>query len=204
MAETQKDAEIVAKLAKPGAGLPLHHALMMRYLVGPFVAKTSDWDKDSKGFASVHGKILKLAEKMTDAELSTRVLVPGQYGLEDSSRYWSAAMVLEHMVIVGSGIKSIVISLSNGVVPDFTVEIGKVKPKGAGTPQDAVRNFREFAATAIPDIDRDAKDRKSKAALTHPWFGPFTAHQWHWLLTAHGVIHLTQLRAIAERLKPAE
>lgn len=204
MADPQKDAEIIAKLAKPGAGLPLHHSLMLRYMVGPFVSKTSDWDKDSKGFASAHGKILKIAETLTDVEMTTRILVPGQYGLEDSSRYWSAAMVLEHMVIVGSGIKSIIVSLSSGIVPDYVVEIAKVKPKGAGTPQDAIKNFREFAATAQADIERDVKDRKSKSALNHPWFGPFTAHQWHWLLTGHGVIHLQQMKAIAERLKPAK
>lgn len=204
MADPQQDAEIVAKLDKPGAGLPLHHSLMLRYFVGPFVSKNSDWDKDGASFASVNAKILKHAARLSDEELSTRVLVPSQYGLEDSSRYWSAAMVLEHLVIVGAGIKAIVASLSKGVVPDFEVEIAKVKPKGAGTPQDAVKNFKEFASTAMADLDRDVKDRKSKAALKHPWFGPFTAHQWHWLLTAHAVIHLQQMKAIVEKLKPGK
>ena len=202
MAERAEDAALAAKLDKPGAGVPPLHAFILRYFVGPFVSKRSSWEEDNKRFTSVNAKILKIAEGLTEDEMTTRVLVPPQYGLEDSSRYWSPAMVLEHMVIVGPGIKNITVSLSQGIVPDFKVEIARVKPKGQGTPQDAIRNFREFASGTLADIERDVKDRNSKAALVHPWFGPFTARQWHWLLAGHSVIHLTQLRAIVERLRP--
>ena len=199
----QSDAEQAAKLDKPGAGIPFMHGLMLRWFVGPVVANMSDWNKSSGDFVAVNAKVLKAARKLTDAEMSVRVLVPSQHGLEDSSRYWSAAMVLEHLVIVGTGMKKITISLSQGIVPPIKADTALVKPKGALSPQEALKNFEDYAANTVNDIERDVKDRRSKAQLPHPWFGPFTAHQWHWLLTGHSVIHLGQLRAIVERLKPS-
>lgn len=202
MAEPETDADIIAKLQQPGAGVPFLDGLMMRFIVGPFVAAVTPWDQTKKSFASVNRKILDAAKRLDDAQLARRVLVVPQYGLEDSSRYWSAAMVLEHLVIVGAAIKSIVISLSRGHVPDFEVEIAKVKPTGVPSPQEALRAFEDFTRTVMDDIDREVKDRKSKTKLKHPWFGPFTARQWHWLLAAHSVIHLNQIREIADALAP--
>lgn len=202
MADTRSDAEIQASLQKPGAGVPLHHKLLMRYIVKPFVIGTSNWEKDSEGFGRVAGKIIKDYESLSEEQRTQRVLVPPQFGLEDSSRYWSAAMLLEHMLIVTQGIASLVAPLSKGVVPDYEVEMARVKPKGNMTAQDALTKFRAYAATAMVELDKTVGDRNAKAALLHPWFGPFTARQWHWLMTAHAVIHLNQLRAICWRLNP--
>lgn len=202
MAERLQDAEAAKNLAPSGTPMPLGFRLMLRYFVGPMVAGRANWEKAVKGFDVVNAKILAEAAKLSDEEMNTRVLVPSQYGLEESSRYWSAAMVLEHIVIVGSGIKGIVISLSNGTVPDYKVELSRVKPRGKGTPQQAIADFKQFADTAQGEIAGQLGSKDSKAALDHPWFGKFNTRQWHWLLSAHSVIHLQQVRAIVERLKP--
>lgn len=197
------DAEKAKQLDKPGAGVPAMQGFFLRWFIGPVIARFSNWDNDAKSFDHVNAKIMRIVEKMDDAQLATRVLVPPQQGLEDSFRYWSAAMTLEHLVTVGTGVKHIIVSLSKGVVPDIKPDPARVKPKEAMTPREALQAYQQFIATAVEDIDHGVKDRKSKTALVHPWFGPFTAHQWHWLLTAHSVIHLQQLRAISGRLQPA-
>lgn len=202
MADTRSDDEIQASLQKPGAGVPAHHRLLMRYIVRPLVAGKSSWDKDSETFGRVAGRIIKDYESLSEEQRTKRVLVPPQFGLEDSSRYWSAAMLLEHMLIVTQGIASLVVPLSKGVVPDYEVEMARVKPKGQMSAQDALTKFRAYSATAMAELDKAVGDRNAKPALLHPWFGPFTARQWHWLMTAHAVIHLNQLRAICWRLNP--
>ena len=48
----------------------------------------------------------------SEPELTEAVLVPPQIGLEDSSRFYSYAMVLEHLTIIGNAIGRIVVELS--------------------------------------------------------------------------------------------
>lgn len=197
------DAEKAKHLDKPGAGVPALQGVLLRWLVGPVIARFSNWDKNAESFSHVNAKIMQIVGNMNDAQLATHVLVPPQRGLEDSSRYWSAGMTLEHLLTVGTGVKHIIVSLSKGIVPDIKPDPARVKPKEAMAARESLQAYRQFIATAIDDIERAVKDRKSKAVLAHPWFGPFTAHQWHWLLTAHSAIHLHQLRAISARLQPA-
>jgi hypothetical protein len=51
-------------------------------------------------------------------------------GIEDSSRYWSAAMVLEHLIEVGSRIATGVVELTHGQAASVKADIADVKPKG--------------------------------------------------------------------------
>lgn len=190
------DEEIIASLDKPGAGIPAHHRLFMRWFVNPVVTRSVPWEHNRNSFLKMNERILKVVNRLSDEELSKRVLVPKQFALEDSSRYWSVLMLIEHLVIVGSGIKAIVVSLSHGKVPDFEVEIARVKPKGGKAPKEVVKSYTDFFRTVMDDLDAEVGDKESKAALKHPWFGPFTAKQWHWLMAAHTVVHYDQLCAI--------
>lgn len=198
----RSDEEIVASLGKPGAGLPAHHRLFMRWFVGPVISRAMPWERNRRSFRNMNERILKIVNRLSDEELSKRVLVPPVLGLEDSSRYWSVLMLLEHLVIVGTGIKAIVLSLSRGQVPDFEVEIAKVKPKGGKPPKEVVKAYTEFFRAAMDDIEREVKDKKSKAVLKHPWFGAFTAKQWHWLMAEHTIVHYDQLCSIVFELFP--
>lgn len=198
------DEEIIASLDKPGAGLPSHHRLFLRWFVGPVISRAMPWERNRRSFRNMNERILKLVNRLSDDELSRRVLVPPVFGLEDSSRYWSVLMLLEHLVIVGSGIKAIVVSLSHGKVPDFEVEIAKVKPKGGKTPKEVVKSYTAFFRAVMDDIEREVKDKKSKAKLKHPWFGTFTAKQWHWLMAEHTIVHYDHLCAIIFEMFPRE
>lgn len=196
----QKDSP---KLAKPGAGLPLLESLLVRYYVGPFVAKKADWNESIQTFERINERIAKAVEGLTDEQLNTKVLVPRQRGLEDSSRYWSLAMTLEHLVIVGTNIRDVTISLMNGVVPDAVADIAKVKPHGVMTAKQAVEDFENFRKTTMKMIDEKGRDQNSTAAFSHPWFGPINARQWHWLVGSHSAIHYLQIKNIKKGLPNA-
>lgn len=189
-------ATITPKLGKPGAGLPFLQELALRWYVGPFVAARASWDEVDTNLEKLNGKILKLVEGLEAERMQKRVLVPPQKGLEDSSRYWSVAMALEHLTLVGNHMKAIIIDLSQGQVPNVNVDTALVKPKGEQTAAQAVDAFRAFATTIIPDMSVHVRNRKSATKLKHPWFGPFTAKQWHWLLVGHTLVHYQQIKSI--------
>jgi hypothetical protein len=196
------EAEIVAKLDKPGAGVPVLEGLLLRWLVGPLVSRLqANWEADKARFDAISAKLLKEIEGLSEQQLATKILVPKQPALEDSSRYWSAAMVLEHLVIVGEAVRKGIISLSKGVVPERKPDTAKVKPKGDATPHDIVEAYRKFSSTVMAEIDRDIGNKDSKSVYSHPWMGPFNCRQWHWLLPTHQAVHLRQLREIVKGLK---
>ncbi|HUP57677.1 MAG TPA: DinB family protein [Bdellovibrionota bacterium] len=184
------------KLAPPGAGLPLMQRIYARWYLGPFVARKSTWAESRPLFEKLHGDIASIARGLTDEQMARKTLVPPLPGLEDSSRFWSPAMVLEHLVIVGQRVEFGIIELSHGRVPGQKVEVGKVKPKGQETAADAKKRFDEFYLGAPKRIEASVGDWDSRTTLVHPWFGPFNARQWAWLLAVHARIHRRQLREI--------
>lgn len=200
MSQDTSQNSTIPRLQPPGAGLPLFQRIVLRYYWGPFVARRSIWDEDSQKFEAISAKTLGIADALSEERLQTRVLIPPQLGLEDSSRYWSVAMTLDHLMIVGRGLSQIVTLLSRGEAPQVNVDVAKVKPQPGRGPLEIRKEFREFAATAIPTIESSVKDRKSGSLLAHPWFGPMTAHQWHWLIAQHSLIHYHQVREIVRRI----
>ncbi len=200
--EERTDAQIEAKLGRPGAGLSWPAMIYMRYYLGPRVAAKADWQTETTRFHDTTHDILRIAEQMDNGQLQTRVLVPRLRGIEDSSRYWSAAMTLEHVMIVGMGIRDIIIRLSNEQMPPGRVETARVKPEGRLPAQMVLDNYKNFAIALIPQIETavPADKRDAKTAYAHPWFGDFTLRQWHWLLAEHNAIHLRQLQEIAARI----
>lgn len=194
------DAEAAPQLDKPGAGIPLHQKLLFRYVVKPFVSSRGTWEDDTKRFDAIAAKILNETGTLDAASLERRILIPPQTGLEDSSRYWSVAMTLEHIVIVSNGISRAIIALSNGVVTDGKPDTAAVKPHAGINGAEALSMFGDYVADAMQKLDAKVGDRASKLTYAHPWFGDFNAHQWHWLLGIHQGLHLKQIREIVKRL----
>ena len=190
----------VPNLAPPGAGIPFPQKLLLRFIVRPLVAGREDPAKSRKRFERLHEKIRETYLQIPESKRELKVLVPSQRGLEDSSRYWSAAMVLEHLEIVGSGVGDLIISLSNGQVPGEKVDTALVKPPGVKSHDEALASFDRFRADLMPRLQDRIGNLNSPLRKVHQWFGPFTARQWYWLLGIHAGIHLQQLGAIRRSL----
>lgn len=200
--EEETDARIESKLGRPGAGLSWPAMLYMRHYLGPRVAAKADWEVETARFHDTTHAILRIAEQMNNEQLQKRVLVPRLRGIEDSSRYWSAAMTLEHVMIVGMGVRDIIIRLSNGQMPPGRADTARVKPQGKLPAQTVLDNYKNFAITLIPQIETAVPAAKRDGTITydHPWFGAFTLRQWHWMLAEHNAIHLRQLQEISARV----
>jgi len=188
------------KLAPPGAGLPWFQLLIMRYYLGPIVAMKTSRDDSRRRFEKISQKIMQMIEPLNHEQLGRKVLIPSQVGLEDSSRYWSIAMTLEHIVIVGRAMCSVIPQLENGVTPSLVADTAKVKPIGQMSIDESIRLFKKFVQEEYPFMDKNFKSFEAPTKFMHPWFGPIQAKQWYWLLTIHTGLHLKQIQEIVKIL----
>lgn len=187
-------------LAPPGAGIPLPQKIMMRFFVKPFVAGRTPWEVSEANFHKINKKILSVMEGLTESQLETRILVPPQLGLEDSSRYWSIKMVLEHLLIVSGQVMYLIPELSKGIVPNEEADIAKMKPKNELSLETTVQKFKKLISTDFDQLNAAITSHSASAKFYHPWFGDMTAKQWYWLLAMHHGLHLKQIREIKKRL----
>lgn len=196
---TSQEDDISSSLAPPGAGLPAVQAFFLRHLLFPAYCLTTSWDKAQASFGAEGRKVLSLAASLPADQLQQRVLVRAPMGVEDSSRYWSAAMVLEHLIEVGSRIAVGVVELTHGSPVTVRADIADVKPKG-GQGREVIEDYRQFLADYAQMLTEDIGDRKSRARHPHPWFGQLNAHQWTCLGAIHQSIHRKQLERIVAGL----
>ena len=125
------------KLQPPGAGLPWWMLLAARHVVFPLaVRRMKDWAGATRPFREVGDRILAIWDALPAERLGERVLINRIGGLEDSSRYWSAAMTVEHLNIVGFGVRRGIAGLRRGEVPDRVRGTAEVKPKGELPPAE--------------------------------------------------------------------
>ena len=170
-------------------------AFALRYLIFPAYCLTTSWDKALAASQAEGQKLIALAEALSADQLQQRVLIKVPMGIEDSSRYWSAAMVLEHLIEVGSRVAVGVVELTNGSTVTVKADIADVKPEG-GKGNEIVEDFRQFLDDYARMVTEDIGDRKSKSRHPHPWFGNLNAHQWVCLGAVHQSIHRKQMERI--------
>lgn len=185
------------RLAPPGAGLPAAELLIARILFG-LRRRTTDragWDA---GFRGQREAVRRLVAGLDDASAARRVLVARPRGLEDSSRYWSVWMTLDHLRIVHHEIARIIGELGRGSVPAGQASTAAVKP-AAEVGREVVDAYERScdvvlaAAAAVPEL-------RTSVRFPHPWFGPLDAAGWHQLAAGHLGIHRVQIERIVAGL----
>ena len=190
-------------LEPPGAGLPVAQRLFARWLAGPIFSKIVPLDQARADYARHTATLLSIASGISIEQQKQAVLIQPIGGLEDSSRNWSIQGVLEHLLTVSHAVEGVILTLAREVVPPGAADPGKVKPKGGD--RDWLGDFSTYAPGLLVRIDEQIKSGgltlNSKSTFVHPWFGPFNARQWYWLLSRHQGIHARQASLIAEGLK---
>ena len=191
--------DIQKSLAPPGAGLPAVQAFLLRYLLFPAFCYTNPWQQALAKFQDEGQRIVALVEPLSSQQLQQRILVKAPMGVEDSSRYWSAAMVLEHLIEVGSRVATGIVELSHGEEVTVKADIADVKPKG-GKGRQIIEEYTLFLRDFAHTLSEDVGDCQSTHTHGHPWFGELDAHQWACLAAVHQKIHRQQLERIVARL----
>jgi hypothetical protein len=191
-----------ANLAAPGAGLPGLEAFVLRHVLFPAYCRTTSWDKALGLFRQEGERVAAAVQSLAPEALQTRVLIRAPMGIEDNSRYWSAAMVLEHLIEVGSRVATGVVELTHGQAASVKADIVAVKPKG-GKDSNIVSEYRAFLEDYADKLMKRVGDRAARNTAPHPWFGDLTPHRWVCLGALHQQIHRRQLDRIIAGLRQA-
>ncbi|NTV72036.1 MAG: DinB family protein [Azonexaceae bacterium] len=187
------------QLAPPGAGLPWLERWFSRTLLQTLRVFLSNGAL-TRWLRRETETVLTLAASLPEAQASQPVLVPRVTGLEDSSRSWSANMVLQHLVIVDTGIRELAEALADDTAFARELRIAEVKPEPtAGAEQHArLRAAVDDYARLIESLG----DLRSTLRHTHPWFGQLDLRGWHTLAAMHTMAHRRQMQHIVARQQP--
>jgi hypothetical protein len=188
------DAE--PSLAPPGAGVPRIERMVGWLRLA--IATRQGAAAASKLLRREQAAVRRIVQPLSPAEASARVLVPRLRGLEDSSRWWSAWMTLDHLRIVNESIAGVITVLGTERAPAGEASTAAVKPSPDAGPEvlaafDASCDALERAVAELPRP-------RSTMRFVHPWFGPLDTAGWHAMAAMHMGIHLAQLHAIVRGL----
>jgi hypothetical protein len=197
---TPTDEEIQASLAPPGAGIPFLDRMLGRFLLKPLVMRRTSWSESERRFQKAHEKVKRELGLFAPEALTTRVLVPPQKGLEDSSRFWSAAMCARHLTIVGREVEDLVVCLTRGEPIHKVADTGSVKPELSQNDPASIGEYIAFGDAVFDRLRSKLGDPEAKGVFEHPWFGAMTAKEWASLYSIHTYVHLEQLQAIRKAL----
>jgi hypothetical protein len=201
----QLESEIIAQLGRPGDGVPWWARLILKYVVKPRVVRKSTWQSNIQQIDLIHSKIMKEVGDLSLNDLTTRALIPPQRGLEDSSRYWSIAMTLRHLIIVGSGIKKIILHIGQNEKYNEIVDTATVKPENQVYDLNIIQDYQTMTESYISDLEQTFSSDLSQVLLSqthyHPWFGAMNAKDWFWLVGTHMGLHLRQIREIKKAVQ---
>lgn len=181
------------QLAAPGAGLPFPENFVARLLLG-LKRATGNPASFTAEFIKEREVIRQLIKGRDEATLSRRVLIRRPRGLEDSSRYWSVLMTLDHLRIVHLAFIQVISVLSQERIPEGEASTAAVKPD-PGVTSDVIAEYEASCDALLATLDK-VVNFKTKARFAHPWFGPMDAHGWHALAGSHMGIHRVQIERI--------
>lgn len=185
-------------LAPPGAGLPWVELQVARLLFRWHVWQSTPASASAL-IETERREILSLTQSCSDDEAGRRVLIARLRGLEDSSRYWSVRMTLDHLDIVNRAVAQAIVALGRGTVPPQAASTAAVKPRPE-PPEDVAERFSASCA-AVDAAWRGVRQPESTPKYPHPWFGPLQAAEWHAMAGFHLRLHRRQIQAILHAIR---
>ncbi len=184
---------VAPRLAPPGAGIPA-----VERVVGGAIFAFNRWRGTREGFAArferERGVIAGLCRGRDERILGARVLIPRLRGLEDSSRFWSVWMTLEHLRIVNDQITRVIKSLTDGRIPEGRASTAAVKPSPEVGAE--VRGAYEGSCDRLVALVASCPTLRTRVRYAHPWFGPLDGAGWHAMAAMHMGIHRAQIARI--------
>ena len=196
----QDSRQFISTLEQAGAGISVSKRLMAKHLMFPLLNRLVSWDKAWDIYEKEGRKVISLAATLDKESLFKRVLVSSLFGLEDNSRYYSVAMVIEHLLIVGKALTERIPPLSQGEVLKEDVKIEDVKPY-TEIDKTVIEAFETFLDTYREEMEGRIGDIEIDNTSPHPWFGEFNPKEWSILGMVHQIVHRRQVEAIIRRLQ---
>jgi len=191
--------EIIKELGVSGEGISSFKVFLAKHLLFPLLNRFLSWENAWDIFDKEGQRIMELSKTISKEKLFERVLVPKLFGLEDNPRYYSVAMTLEHLYIVGCAIQVRIPILSRGEKLKKYLKIEDIKPY-KDIDENIIYSFNKFLITYREKLEKNTKDININNTSSHPWFGEFNPKQWSILAMVHQIVHRRQIEAILKRL----
>jgi len=185
------------KLAPPGAGLPKLELLVSRVIFA-WLGRKATREGVNARFQKERNAIRSLMRSVEADAAARRVLIRRLPGMEDSSRYWSAWMTLEHLRLVHEMVNRIIDALARGALPAGKVSIAAVKPNPDVT-ATVVAEYEKSCGDLLATVAA-ARNLKTVTRHQHPWFGSLDAAGWQMVAAGHLGIHRAQIERIIQGL----
>jgi len=180
-------------LQPPGAGIPPLERAFAGIGLRAY-ARLAGEARILERFRRQAQQAIDATKRLPEEQASLRVRIARIPGIEDSSREWSAFMVLEHLCIVNSGILGLFPALLKGWSGLREVRIQDVKPNPQAGPEQLDR-FRRVVERYSAKV-RALGHLHPSHTHPHPWFGELNARQWHALAAIHNGLHRAQIERI--------
>ena len=192
------ESRLVKELEPPGAGLPKDEleSVQINFHQGFHNNPLSYY---SNLFASETTHMLQLTDEVNEPQRITQVLIIPIRGLEDSSRYWSIYMTLEHLHICNVIFSDIIEKLLRNKEETMTTVLPEnLKP----SKQSNINSLVAFnaSAKAFQHITFQATNLYTEGTHPHPWLGPLSAAGWLAMSAMHMTNHRIQIEQIKENL----
>ena len=188
-----------AAAAAEALGLPWVQDFVARYVAFPAYCRTTSFERVTRDFHTEIHRIEDLCGRFSPEDFSRRVTVPSMVGLEEDERHWSAALVVEHAVLVGDFIGRTLLFLSRDQPPPEPFKRELLRPrggKGVAVMEDLRRLARDY-----PHLVQTELGKPAGAPLhRHPFFGDLDLHRWHCLSVSHLRVHRRQLHEVRRRI----
>ena len=188
----------IPKLAAPGAGLPFIELLIAR-LIFHSGRRRATRGSSTENFLREKTAVLEIVRRCDEKQGAEQVLIKRLPGLEDSSRYWSVFMTLDHLRIVNDAVAGVIDALCSGEIPARAASTAEVKP-GVVVDRSIIADF-ETSCRRLEETVAETITFPSTPRFAHPWFGPMDAAAWHFLSGFHLRLHRKQIEAILAGLK---
>ena len=143
---------------------------------------------------------LGIAHSLSEKQLQQKVLVPKIRGIEDSSRFWSVLMTIEHLTITGTAMLGIAENLAQGHRIADEVRIEDVKPHQNLSTAHILHHYEQFLNTYVDRMEHILSTDTHAVRHRHPWFWDLSASQWLVLNGMHHLLHLKQIKLIQKQL----
>ena len=167
----------------------------------PWKVAKNTWAQNLTRLEKETQKIVLISNTLTEQDFQTRILIPRLRGMEDSSRFWSVALTIEHLCVSLSGMSNIASELAKGNRIEVDTGTANIKPKqeNLSTKPKMLEKFETLVKETV-DILSVYETPSEKHKVHHPWFGNISANGWVWTIGQHQSLHRKQIQMIVERL----
>lgn len=170
-------------------------ATLLRHLMFPAYCYFTSWERADAVFRVEGERLLELASSLPEDDLARPVQIEIYVGLDEGPCLWSANMVLEHSIVLGSFYAEIMVDLSRGHKPRWQVDAPANISQGTKGHR-ILEDFERFLDDYQDVLAEGIGDRNAEMSHPHPSLGELTVSQWHCLASFHQTVHCRYMERI--------